>query len=155
MLFEPVQGSFLNEADTAETRARSLFPLLAGAFRIRGYLPQPDDSPLRDLWDDHAPFRLTTIIEESLGPNYFQSLHRTTRIEVHLALTRPPDPTILWQTRIAARTRVPSPRMNAFTSGYIGVSTSRDPEVERILYEDARAHLIEQVPQKLSTLKKL
>lgn len=155
LVFEPIHGTFLDGAAAAEAHSRALFPLLAEQFRLRGYLPEPTDSPLRDLWDNHAPFLLETTIEESHGPRYFQSPHRTARIEARLELVCPPDPSVLWQTHIVGRTRVPSTQMNAFTAGYIGVSIRRDPEIERLLYKDAKARLIEQIPQKMNNLVKM
>lgn len=150
LVFEPVQGTLLELSDGAPSKA--LLPVLEGQFRPRGYLPRPDRSPLRELWDRHAPFRVATLVAEAYGPEYFQSPNRTARIDVRLELRRAPSDSPLWLTRITGRTRVPAPRLNAFSSGYIGVSTRRDAEVERILYEDALAHLLERVPHHLANL---
>jgi hypothetical protein len=152
VVFSPIRGTFLRESGAAEAHALALAPIVADGLRRRGYLPQPDKSALRSLWDGPSPYRLSTDISEAYGPDYLQSPHRTARIEVRLELARASDGAVFWQTRIAGRTRVPSPRMSAFESGYIGAGTRRDPGIERRLYDDAAAHLVEQLPQKLGNL---
>jgi DNA-binding Lrp family transcriptional regulator len=155
VVFEPVRGTFLAGPETADAHNQRLLPILASALRLRGFLPRFGRSPLFDLWDDRAPYRVTIDLDESFGPGYLQpsNPNRTTKLAARVELVRPSaSDAPLWQTRASGKTRDPSPSLNAFASGYIASGTRRDPEVERKLYADAIAVLADDLSRKVGNL---
>ncbi len=149
--FDPVQGPFLfDPRPSAAEYGRRLRPILSRFLSDRGFLPEPESSPLTFLWERLAPYHLSTTASESYGANYLQSQNRMTRIEIRLALeigTRK-----LWSTYLVARTQVPSHAFSAFESGYIGSSPRREASIELKLYVDALDDMVTQVPGKLANL---
>lgn len=151
--FEPVAGTCLFDprASRAELMRR-IRPIVVRALEDRGYLPEPlRESPLAILWEQSAPFRVRSTINETYGLNYLQSANRTTRIEAVLTLVRG-GAEELWRTREVAKTRVPARSISAFESGYLGVSPKREEAIERKLYEDALEALVEGLPSKMENL---
>jgi hypothetical protein len=125
-----------------------LVPLLADGLRRKGFAPQPAASPLREIWEQNAPYRLTLELAEDQGPNYLQSVHSTTQIHGRLGVvTR--EGSVLWETPFSARTRVPIPGLTAFEAGHLGASQRRDRAIERRLYDDALSVLKEQFAVKV------
>jgi hypothetical protein len=151
VVFVPVSGSFLLDAEVAPAEySRRLRPILTRVLALRGYLPEPKDSPLADLWASEAPYRLAISAAESFSLNYLQSSNRTSRSEVSLALER--DGRTLWTSRVVAKTRVPSPAFSAFEAGYMGTARKREEKIERKLYVDTLDDLEVEVPGRLGNL---
>jgi hypothetical protein len=155
VVLAPVQGTFLDNDPSPTSRAaaelaKTFHPMVAGALTARGYLPRRDGSPLRDLWDAQAPFRLTTDVTETYAGTYLQGALRNSRIEMFLTLWR--GPAVLWRARLVGQTRQPPPRMTALLAGRLAAATHRDPHWERRLYEDAVAHIAEQLPARFGNL---
>lgn len=149
--FDPVSGPFLFDPETAVAEyARRLHPILSRFLTARGYLPEPEESPLSALWEQRAPYRLAVTASEAYGLNYLQSRNRMTRIESNLALRLGSETP--WTSRLVAKTRVPSRAFSAFESGYIGASPKREEKIEGQLYVDALDDLVDQLPGKLETL---
>ena len=74
----------------------------------------------------------------------------TFQIDAALELSRGRES--LWKNRVSGRTRQPPPRIPARLAGILAVKTTRDPELERQFFDDAAAHLLEQLPVSLSAL---
>jgi hypothetical protein len=148
---DPVPGPFLFEPTaSAAEYARRVRPVLSHFLSTRGFLPEPEETPLRDLWERLAPYNMSVSASEAYGPNYLQSRNRTARVVSPLALSRDGRP--LWTSYLAAKTRVPSKAFSAFESGYIGASSKREEKVERKLYADALDDFEDQLPSRLRNL---
>jgi hypothetical protein len=146
---EPVKGSYL-DGDQNEAYTKAFFPALVSTAEARGYIVRRDHSPLRRVWDEVAPYKLTTEVTETPGKTYMNSPLLTTRIDAHFVLVA--GDREIWQMRMTARTREPSSRFSAYESGYLASATKRDSNRERRLREDAIASATEQLPAKLNTL---
>jgi hypothetical protein len=142
-------GTFLEHGD-GEDHLNRFKPILGTHLVAHRYLPRRDESVLRDLWDEVAPFRLTVLVAESRPGTYMNSALRTVRIDATLELLRGED--MLWRNRAIGQTRAPSPRMTAFQSRILASARKSDPALERILYDDAIAHLVDQLPSRLTNM---
>jgi hypothetical protein len=137
----PVPSGGLVEAD--------LLPVLAGALADRGYLVTGPDSPLAGL-ADRSPYRLGASIQEREGATYRQSPNRTTLFTVDLTFDRLGESA--WAEHFEARTRVPLAGLSAMEGSRLELASSRSPEVEERLYQDARLDLAEKLRLKLKAL---
>jgi hypothetical protein len=146
----PIQGRFL--LGSAASYDTALRPLVADSLRRSGYLAPPASSPFLPLWGTLAPYRLTVTIEERQTTPYLQTPHRSSEIETSLTLSRGGSP--VWSERLTVRTRVPLPMASSVDLRRFSVRTKRDPEIERRLYDDARAVLVEKLVQRLQGLPK-
>jgi hypothetical protein len=124
-------------------------PALVQALAAKGYLAYREKSAWNDLWAQ-APYHLHLDITERLEGNYLSSQNRLTWIEAHLTFVRPGAPP--WQAMPAARSTVPLPGMSAFASSRLAASPKRLEEVERVLYDDARAQIDARFAYALSSL---
>jgi hypothetical protein len=120
-----------------------LVPILADALKKQGYAPKPLKGPIQVFWDQYAPVRLDFQITEVLGSTYLQSLNRTSEITSNIVFHRGAE--ILWQNRMTTRTQVPIPIQSAFAASRLAVSDKRSTESERLLHENAKSTLFEQV----------
>ena len=138
---------------STQTYETALGPILADKLRKQGYAPRPTRGPARVLWDGHAPYRVEFQIVETQGSLYLESKSRVSDITASISLARGQD--ILWETRLIGRTLVPLPDLAAYVGSRLAVSDRRNPEAERLLYENARGSLIEQAAARLSGLPPL
>lgn len=148
VVVEPVRGRFTIGSETFY--ATLLHRPLEDALRRMGYLPREESSRWRSLWDAQATYRATLEVAESLEGEYFQTRNRLSRIQVDAVLDRPDAPP--WRVHLSARTRVPVPNLSAYQASRLASHDGRSPEVERQLFDDARAALAEQFAQKLRSL---
>ena len=116
----------------------SMRPVLIQTLGGKGYLPIAPNSPWRDDWS-RAPYRLSLSIHERQEGAYMATQNRLTRIEAVVALYHRGRE--IWKSAPAARTAVPLPRLPSLLSTRLALSTDRLPEVEKMLYENARAKL--------------
>ncbi len=131
---------------------QDLRPLLVETLVRAGYLLRPPASPFQSLWDQ-APYRLDVDeIKERWGPNYLQSSHRSTRIELGLALRQKDQTKPIWQDYIAARTRDTPRDPGATQTIRLGLGARRNLTIERLLYDDARDDLREKLTLRLRSL---
>jgi tetratricopeptide (TPR) repeat protein len=150
VVFAPVTGEFVDGPRSARLHATALHPFLAAALRRKGFLPRPEKSPFLAVWDQSAPYRLTLEVIERNDVQFFQTPLQGTRLNVHFALMK--GTTVLWQTRIQAKTRIPPPDMNAFEMSHLSLTKTRDPAIEKRLYDDARIVLGENLATSLGKL---
>jgi hypothetical protein len=148
VILDPVRGSYTLGSIQAYTSA--LNSLLENALRARGYLPRPTSSPWLALWDRSAPYRVAVEAAELQEETYLQSPNRISRIEVQLIVSR--HGRTVWLRPVQARTRVPLPRMAAYPASRLAVGDHRDPDFERLLYNDAFTMLVDQFALKLRSL---
>lgn len=126
-----------------------LRPVLVDALRRRGFVVEAESSPFRDLWAERAPYRLAAEVAEDHAGYYLQTLNRLFRLDLRLALRRGDE--VVWRGQVGARSHVPLPNQTSFGSGRIEVDARRSAEVERALYDDARAQVVHLAPGKLAT----
>ncbi len=138
IVVEPPRGQFL--AGSIARYNKTMVPALLKMLRARGYLPQPEKSPWKDLWSA-APYRLRLELREQNEGNYMASKNRLTRIDARLKLFL--RSTEIWQSTPTARTRVPLPNLPGYYSARVALSPERIEEFERLLYDDARAQIDE------------
>jgi len=136
----PVAGRFIAGSPGAYTAI--LDRAWSDALRLRGYLPQPRQSPWRAVWDQKAPALAVARVVETQDGLYLQSKNRTTQIDGTFELTvagRPP-----WATRAVVGTRVPLPDLPAYLAGHLATAGRRDSDAERRFHDDALALFAEQ-----------
>jgi hypothetical protein len=133
IVVDPLRGQFLS-GSVAKYQA-SMIPELIRTLKAKHYLPQPDLSAWRDLWQA-APYRLVVDLNERLVGNYMSSENRLTHIDAHLRLSYQGQE--IWQATPAARTAVPLPNLPAYQAARVAMSLARSEEFERLLYDDAR-----------------
>ena len=139
VIISPVVGRFV--AGSPEAYTAVMDRLWTETLRLRGYLPQPRESPWRSLWDEKALARATTHVAESQEELYLQSKNRTTQVDGTFELTRPGRSP--WSNRVVGRTRVPLPNLPAYLAGHLATAGQRNPEAERRLHDDAQALFVE------------
>jgi len=135
----PVAGRFVVGSPAAYNAI--LDRLWSDSLRLRGYVPQPRQSPWRSLWDAKAPNRATVQVVETREDFYLQSRNRTTHVDATFELARSSRPS--WTSRVAVGTRVPLPNLPAYLAGHLATAERRDPEVERRLHADALEAFVE------------
>lgn len=143
-----VAGRFV--AGSAEGYASKLERFRVDMLKARGYLAQPHDSPWSSLWEEKAPFVQAVQVAESQDEFYLQSKNRTTLIDGTLELLR--EGKVIWKTRVISRTRSPLPDLPAYLAGHIATSSKRNPEVEKLLHDDALTQFAEQAVKNLRSL---
>jgi hypothetical protein len=139
VVITPVVGRFV--AGSPEAYTAMMDRLWAEVLRLRGYLPQPRESPWRSLWDEKALARATTHLVETQAEFYLQSKNRTTQVDGTFELTMPGRSP--WSNRVVGRTRVPLPNLPAYLAGHLATAGRRDPEAERRLHDDAQTLFVE------------
>jgi hypothetical protein len=147
-LIEPVRGKFTQ--GSSESYAALFKPAVNPAFLSAGYLPRPADTVFEDLWTSLAPYRLTIEVNEHQDETYLESLNRITSMDATLTLTRQGER--LWKVTPLAKTTVPLPGLPAYQAGRVSVGGHRNVEFERLLYENARANLLNQIRSQLGRL---
>ncbi len=149
VVFGPTTGEFTlgSPRDTDQT----LHPPLADALRKHGYVPRPSSSPWLALWDERAPYRMTVAVTEAWGKLYMDSNSRTSVLIVRITLTH--QGTTIWtEGPIVARTPVPLPKLPAYQASRIALEGHRTAELNRLLYQEAHAKLLESFTARLPKL---
>jgi hypothetical protein len=136
IVVEAPQGQFV--LGSHSSYVSTMLPVLVKALEAKNYLPNRASSPWRDLWT-HALYHLRLDVSESQEGNYLSSENRLTRIEARLTLTSRDD--VVWQTIPTARTTVPLPNLPNYLSTLLAVSPKRREDLERLLYDNARAQI--------------
>jgi hypothetical protein len=130
-----VAGQFLfGPQDASLYRSRILGPLEA-ILGLKGYFPRPAQSPLKELWDRSAPYRITATVDEQRVGRFMSSPMNLFEVELRLVFEH--GGSKLWDTVLRGRTRQPPPKMPARLAGILAVARERNPELERLLYVDA------------------
>ena len=149
VIVDAPRGVFINTPLTVFKEAgleKSLLQILV----IRGYLPTRMNSPLTPLWAKRAPFRFTLDMNESYQGKYMTSALDLVQITAELQMFQSGTP--LWKNRVEGKTRQPVSHISARLSGILAVQTTRDPESERYLFNDAARQLTEQLPLRMGAL---
>ncbi len=128
---------------SVEAYDKTLAPILVDVLRRKGYVPKPPKGSARTIWDQHAPYRCEFRVAEAQGMFYLQSKNRVSEITANLSLLKGRE--AFWQVVMSGRTQVPLPDLSAYVGSRIAVSERRNPDVERMLYDNARASLMEQL----------
>jgi hypothetical protein len=136
IVIDPIRGQLL-AGSTAAYNA-TMVPELVKNLRAKGYVPQRDTSSWRDRWSA-APFRLVVELNERLEGNYMSTQNRLTRIDAHLELLF--QGREVWQATPTVRTAVPLPNLPAYQSARMALKRDRSPEIEKLLYNDARSQI--------------
>ena len=148
--FSKMEGEFLDGPGAAAIHAASLQPIVIDALRARGYLPKPTHTAFASAWDSSCRYVFGIEIIERDGGLFFQTPLHTARLNSWMTLK---DGTkMLWQSRPNGKTRVPPPMMSAFESSRLSLVKTRDPDVEKKLYDDARFVLAENTALSLKNL---
>jgi len=150
VVLAPVEGEFVPALGSARAHAASLHPLASEALRRKGYIPKPSESAFLDAWDQVAPYKLAIEVVERLDGTFFQNPSNTTKLNLHVVLTK--GPTVLWEARPFGKTRVPPPDMASFEMSRLSLGKARDPALEKRLHDDARTVLAENFVKSLQTL---
>ena len=138
---------------STQTYDTTLGPTLADHLRKQGYATRPSRGQAQVIWDRRAPFRVEFQIAETQGSLYLQSKSRVSAITASMSMIKGQE--VLWQARVIGRTQEPLPDLAAFVASRLAVSDRRSPETERLLYENARGSLLEQVGARLNGLPPL
>jgi hypothetical protein len=138
--------SYQTDAPSYDTDLR---PALLDALRGRGFVLESASSPFRRLWAERAPYRLDVEVTEAHAGYYLQTSNRLFRLDARFTLLRGGE--VAWEGKVGARTHMPLPELGSFSSGRLEVGSRRSTDAERLLYDDARAQLVNLAPGKLST----
>lgn len=141
-------GSFAT--GDAEGYRKALRPILEAHLRGRGYLPDRRESVFAEVWMTASPFRLSVLADETQDKTYMESVLKCTRLETRFELYG--GSRLIWQARVLGRTREPSRQIPFVAAGAAAVARKRSPEFEARLYQDAMAHVAEQLPARLTNL---
>jgi hypothetical protein len=132
-----------------ETYRAGLLPALIKGLEVKGYLPFRESSPWKSAWKKSL-YHLRLQVTERREGTYLSSENRLTRIEARLTLTSPRK--LVWETIPTARTTVPLPKLPAYLSSRVAVSTARSDEFERLLYDNARGQIDEKFAYALTNM---
>lgn len=141
VIIESPRGQFT--FGTPAAYSRLLDPLLKDALRGAGYLPRPAGSLWDDLWTAETPFRVTLHVKERQTETYLSSRNQVSALDATVTLSD--RGRTLWFAAPVAQTRVPLPGLPAYQASRFSLSTHRSPEFERLLYENARDALVQQL----------
>lgn len=148
--FAPITGEFLDGPSASLTYAANLQPAVADALRTRGFLPKPSHTAFASVWDTASGSVFGIVVNERHGDNFLQTPILTSQISLGMSLTRGGN--VVWQASAQGRTRVPPPFMTTFESTRISLVKTRDPVMEKTLYDDARKVLAENAAKSLRNL---
>ena len=140
-IVEPVKGQFT--LGTPDSYTAQLRPIFLEGLRNHGYLPRPAQPVWPDLWSEAAPFRVVFEVVERQDESYLQSPNRISHLEGKMQMVR--DGATFWHDTPNARTQVPVPALPAYQASRVAVSAHRSPDFERLLYNNARAGLLERI----------
>jgi hypothetical protein len=140
IVVDPIKGQTLSDRRAPDNSR--LMPVVNRALTARGYVPQPGSSPWRDRWAK-APYKLVLELNERYDGTYLSSENRLTRIDARLVLLQ--QGRQFWETSPGVRTPVPLPKLPAYVSGHLALSTKRNKEFEQLLYENARNSIDDKV----------
>jgi hypothetical protein len=144
---DPPKGDFV--LGSYESYRKALMPILLRSLEEKGYLPYRDTSPWKSTWQK-ALYRLQLQVSERREGNYLSSQNRLTWIEAHLVLASARKQ--VWETMPRGATKVPLPGLPAYLSTRIAVGSARSDEIERLLYENARVQIVDNVSHALSKM---
>ena len=139
--FEPVTGEFLQGPSTARVHAESPRADPGPRPVPARYLPRPRTSAFLSVWDESAPYRVAISVVERNDGNFFQTPLHTSRLSAQIVLKR--GTAVSGNASPRARRACPRPTMTAFEQSHLSLAKTRDPAVEKRLYDDARAVLAE------------
>lgn len=148
VVLTPAHGRFV--LGSPEVYNATFHPPLADALRRRGYVPPAANSPFPQLWNEHAPFRMTIEVSEEPGDYYLQSRNRTSHVTATFVLSREGKP--LWQITLNGRTQVPLPNLRAFEDSRLAISNQHNPAVEHRFHQNAVNQLLDRLGLKLRDL---
>lgn len=150
VIIEPVRGVFF--LGSVEIYTKQLGPGLLDALRFHHYVPPPPVPEWAALWQSLAPNRVVITINEVADGLYLQSKNQSSRLECRVKMTR--KRTLIWELALNARTGQGPilANMRAYQAGHLGTSAKRNPEDERILFNDAFKALQEQFGNRIRTL---
>ncbi|HZW30451.1 MAG TPA: hypothetical protein VFF52_07050 [Isosphaeraceae bacterium] len=117
-----------------------MLPVLIKGLEAKDYLPHRAGAPWGELWK-HAKYQLRLDISEQHERNYLATENRLTRITARLALST--AGTLIWPTAPTALTMVPLPNLSAYQASRLAASPRRKDDLERLLYDNARAQILE------------
>jgi hypothetical protein len=136
---EPVRGQFtLGSAASYDAQIR---PHLVEALLKRGYLPRRSRGSWDDLWDSAAPFRVSFEVVENQHDVYLESRNLMSRLQGRVRVTR--GGAEFWRDSPIAQTEVPLPGVSAYLAAQVAAGLHRNPDCERLLYENARTNFME------------
>ena len=147
-VIEPVRGRFA--VGSPSDYAALLFPVIHEQMRKAGYLPKPVSSPWGGLWEAQAPYRFHVEVAERQDGDYLGSANRLSEVEATVTLSR--RGAQVWRQTHKAKTQVPLPGLSAYQASRGAVGDRRSREFERLLYDDARANLVDRVGYNLRHL---
>jgi hypothetical protein len=147
-IIEPIRGQFT--LGSPASYAALLTPIVTPVFHDRGYLPCPTNALWADLWAKLAPFRLSTEVVERQDDQYLSSPNRLSQIEATLVVSRSGE--AIMRTSINGRTQIPLPGLSAYQASRLAVGDRRSPDFEHLLYENARALLLERLGTSIKSL---
>jgi hypothetical protein len=140
------QGRFVYGSSSYMTE---LLPILNKALEARGFVPQRESSPFRDLWR-RSLYQIQLAVQEIQEGTYLSSQNRLTLIHAELTLTS--GDRQLWQTTPQARSAEPLPNLPANLARSIAVSPTRLDECEKLLYKNARDQIVEKFRTSLANM---
>jgi hypothetical protein len=147
-ILEPVHGNFRLGSTPAYNS--DLHPVFAGALEKHGYVPLAEGSPLRAVWNEHAPYRISITLTESQDELYQQSRNRISEIDGRLSFKA--TGAELWHAELSARTQVPLPNIAVYVATRLALAPERSIAVEQRFYQDARSTFHDKVAQRLREL---
>jgi hypothetical protein len=145
IVLAPVTGKF--RLGTAESYREDLRTVFADALRQRGYLPRPIRSPFQSIWEGRAPFRIALEIAAETPIPRHVGAHVGTTIDAKVTLTK--GERLLWSRPVRAKSRSSPGGISSLEYGHILAAQTPDPQVEKHLYDDARAQLRDLIGQQL------
>jgi len=129
----------------------AMLPVLDNALQAKGFLPYRDSYHWRHEWT-HALYHLSLDVSERLEGSYLSSPNRLTRIEARLSVTASGPSDWHWRTNPTALSTVPLPNLPAYLSSRLAMSRERSDEMERLLYDNARAQIQDKFSHALNNM---
>jgi hypothetical protein len=148
LIAEPLRAHFT--LGSAASYDSAIQPVLGHALREAHYLVRPKSPLWEDTWAKLAPFRLTMEVTERQEGAYLGSPNRLSLIDARLGLWREKEQ--IWHIEPHAVTTVPLPGLAAYQASRLAVGSHRNPELEHMLYDNARSNLAERLSTALRSL---
>jgi hypothetical protein len=145
IVIESTQGVFLHGSHASYLS--TMLPTIVKELEAKNYLPYRESSPWRAAWS-HALYHLILDVSEHREGNYEGSENRLTRIFVTLTLSYRGDS--IWYATPTARTTVPLPSLTQYQASRLAVPRERSAQLEKVLYDDARAQILGKLTYHLS-----
>ena len=121
---------------------------LAEVLRQRGYVVRPDSSVWGELWNQQTPFRVTVEVKESYGGLYPQTRCRISYTGARVVLEREQkgQKSKIWEGALTTAVRNKPRNLKELRNEF------HNADVEKIFYDDARAHFGKEIMPKLLTI---